>query len=49
MWFMLLIALEGGQFRSEIILPSLVICEAAKTQPEDLCIAVNVSFADTPA
>jgi hypothetical protein len=44
MWWLLLIALEGGEYRSEIIVQTVQQCESLKTQDEDLCVAVEVRF-----
>jgi hypothetical protein len=44
MWWMLLIAVEMQQYRAEIVYSTTAQCEAAKTQPEDLCVPVTVEF-----
>jgi hypothetical protein len=44
MWWMLLIAVEMQQYRAEIVYSTAAQCEAAKTQPEDLCVPVTVEF-----
>jgi hypothetical protein len=45
MWWMLLIALENDQYRSEIIVHSFEQCEQLKTSDADLCVPVTVRFA----
>lgn len=44
MWWMLLIALESGEYSAEIVVQSLAQCETLKTTDEDLCVAVSVEF-----
>lgn len=46
MWWMLLIALETGEYRAERVLPTLAQCELEKTTVDDVCIRVEVSFAE---
>lgn len=44
MWWMLLIALEGDQYRAEIVVQTQAQCEQLKSSDEDLCVPVEVSF-----
>ncbi len=44
MWWMLLIALEGGMYKAEIVLKTEIECAALKSKPEDVCVPVEVSF-----
>lgn len=44
MWWMLLIALETGEYRAELVLPTVAQCELAKTHTDDVCIRVEVSL-----
>lgn len=44
MWFLLLVAIEGGQHRAEIILPTLEQCVELRTHADDVCIRVEVSL-----
>lgn len=48
MWWMLLIALETGEYRAELVLPTVTQCELAKTNPDDVCIRVEVSLPPVP-
>ena len=45
MWWMLLLALEGDVYRAEIIVRTEIECEQLKTSEEDLCVPVEVRFA----
>lgn len=44
MWWMLLLALEGGTYRAEIVVRSEEQCLYMRTSEEDLCVPVQVSF-----
>lgn len=44
MWWMLLIALESGEYSAEIVVGSLAQCEQLKTTDLDLCMPVTVEF-----
>jgi hypothetical protein len=46
MWWMLLIAVETGEYRAEIVVQSTAQCESLKTTDEDLCVPVSVEFWD---
>lgn len=46
MWWMLLIALESGEYSAEIIVGTAAQCESLKTTEADLCVAVSVQFWD---
>lgn len=48
MWWMLLLALEGDVYRSEIVVQSLEQCEQLRTSEEDLCVRVEVRFVPEP-
>ena len=45
MWWMLLLALEGGVYRAEIVVRTEEQCLYMRTSEEDLCVPVQVSFA----
>jgi hypothetical protein len=44
MWWMLLLYLETGEYRAEIIYPSEIECEQNRTTVEDLCVPVEIRF-----
>ena len=48
MWFLLLIALDTGKYRAEIVVRTLEQCEQLKTSEQDLCVPVTVQFAAQP-
>jgi hypothetical protein len=49
MWWMLLVALENGMYRSEIVVKTEQECVAIKTQAEDQCVPVKVFAQGVPA
>jgi hypothetical protein len=48
MWFLLLVAIEGGVHRAEVIVPTLEQCLELRTQEDDVCIRVDVSLPELP-
>lgn len=48
MWWMLLLALEGGVYRAEIVVRTEAQCLYMRTSEEDLCVPVTVQFAAQP-
>jgi hypothetical protein len=42
MWFLLLVAMDGGVHRAEVIVPTLEQCMEMRTHEEDVCIRVEV-------
>lgn len=44
MWWMLLIALETGEYSAEILVGTAAQCEHLKTTEADLCVPVTVQF-----
>ena len=44
MWWMLLLALEGDAYRTEIIVRTKQECTQLKTSDRDLCVPVEVRF-----
>lgn len=48
MWWMLLLALEGGVYRAEIVVRTEEQCLYMRTSEEDICVPVEVRFQAEP-
>lgn len=44
MWWLLLIALGGGEYKAEIIVKSQAQCEQIKLRREDMCVPVEMTM-----
>lgn len=49
MWWMLLLALEGGVYRAEIVVRTEEQCMYMRTSEEDICVPVEVRFLNSAA
>lgn len=47
MWFLLLIALDSGEYRAEVVVKDRATCEQSKISERDLCVPVTVEFLHT--